>query len=274
MLEKILIIITLSVVEGITEFLPISSTGHMIIVERIINSILFSKEFMNNFLIIVQFGAILAVLVKFFKKLNPFGYDKKHFLLTMNLWFKIIAALIPTVFIGLILDDYISNYFLDNVYVVAASLIFYGILLIIIEKKSPKNNGAYKINSFTKITYREAFFIGTFQCLAMIPGTSRSGATIIGSLLLGISRTIAAEFSFFLAVPTMFGATLLKLVKSGFNFTFEESMFLLLGVLISFIVAYISINWFMNFIKKRKFSYFGLYRILLGIVVFIYFLKF
>lgn len=262
-----LIVIILGIVEGMTEFLPVSSTGHMILVEEFIGNGGLSSKFMESFLIIVQLGAIIAVVIYFWKDLTPFVKDKNAFISRMRLWIKVIVGVLPAAIIGLLLDDYISEYFLGNIFVVATTLIFFGIILIIIEKYY-KAQG--KIDSFGKLSYRTAFIIGFFQCLAMIPGTSRSGATIIGSLLLGLSRGVATEFSFFLAIPTMFGATLLKLVKNGMSFSPLEWQLIGVGSLVSFIVAYLVIKWFMNYIKKRDFIFFGIYRIILGILVLIF----
>lgn len=262
-----LIVIILGIVEGMTEFLPVSSTGHMILVEKFIGSSEFSPKFMESFLIIVQLGAIIAVVIYFWDTLNPFVKDKKEFISKVRLWTKVVVGVLPAAVIGLLLDDYISEYFMDNVFVVAITLIFYGILLIAIEKYY-KTEG--KVNTLGKLSYKLAFIIGFFQCLAMIPGTSRSGATIIGSLLLGLSRSVATEFSFFLAIPTMFGATLLKLLKNGLNFTSLEWQLIGVGSLVSFIVAYLVIKWFMNYIKKKDFVFFGVYRIILGILVLIF----
>lgn len=262
-----LIVIILGIVEGMTEFLPVSSTGHMILVERFIGSEQFSKNFMDSFMIIVQLGAIIAVVIYFWKDLTPFVKDKKILISRVRLWTKVVIGVLPAAVIGLMLDDYISEYFMGNVFVVAATLIFYGILLIVIEKYY-KTSG--KIDNLGKLSYKLAFIIGFFQCLAMIPGTSRSGATIIGSLLLGLSRGVATEFSFFLAIPTMFGATLLKLIKNGLNFTALEWQLIGVGSLVSFIVAYLVIKWFMGYIKKRDFVFFGVYRIILGILVLIF----
>lgn len=263
-MNPFLIVIILGIVEGMTEFLPVSSTGHMILVERFIGSGDFSKSFMDSFLIIVQLGAILAVVIYFWKDLTPFVKDKATFVSRIRLWTKVVIGVLPAAVIGLLLDDYISAYFMDNVFVIATTLIFYGIILIIIEKYYKT---AGKIDTLGKLSYKLAFVIGFFQCLAMIPGTSRSGSTIIGSLLLGLSRGVATEFSFFLAIPTMFGATLLKLVKNGVSFTALEWQLIGIGTLVSFVVAYLVIKWFMGYIKKRDFIFFGIYRIILGILV-------
>lgn len=268
-MNSFLVVIILGIVEGITEFLPVSSTGHMILVEKIIKSSL-SKKFMENFLIVIQLGAILAVVIYFWEKLTPFTKDKEKFVSKMNLWSKIVVGVLPAAIIGFLFDDYISKYFLDNEIIVATMLVVYGVLLIVVEKFF-KTKG--KVNSFEKVTYKLALIVGFFQCLAMVPGTSRSGATIIGALLFGFSREIATEFSFFLAIPTMFGATLLKLLKNGLTFTKLEWQLLGIGSLVAFVVAYIVIKWFMDYIRKRDFVFFGVYRIILGITVlmFIYF---
>lgn len=263
-MNPFLIVIILGIVEGMTEFLPVSSTGHMILVEKFIGNGNLSKNFMDSFLIIVQLGAILAVVIYFWKDLTPFVEDKKALISRIRLWAKVIIGVLPAAIVGLLLDDYISAYFMDNVFVVATTLIFYGIILIVIEKYY-KTSG--KIDTLGKLSYKFAFIIGFFQCLAMIPGTSRSGATIIGSLLLGLSRGVATEFSFFLAIPTMFGATLLKLIKNGLNFTALEWQLIGVGSLVSFVVAYLVIRWFMGYIRKRDFIFFGVYRIILGILV-------
>lgn len=262
-----LIVIILGIVEGMTEFLPVSSTGHMILVEKFIGDGRFSPKFMESFLIIVQLGAILAVVIYFWDTLTPFVKNKKELISRIRLWTKVIVGVLPAAVIGLLLDDYISEYFMGNVFVVATTLIFFGVILIVIEKYYKT---AGKIDTFGKLSYKFAFIIGFFQCLAMIPGTSRSGATIIGSLLLGLSRGLATEFSFFLAIPTMFGATLLKLVKNGMNYTTTEWQLIGVGTLVSFVVAYLVIKWFMGYIKKRDFVFFGVYRIILGILVLIF----
>lgn len=267
-MSPIIVVIILGIVEGLTEFLPVSSTGHMILVERFINSSYFSKEFMDLFLVIVQLGAILAVVIYFWQMITPFVKSKEEFKKKFNLYMKMAVALIPTVGIGLKFEDFISNYFMDNVIVVAATLIFYGIIFILVDTYFKGED--QPIKNMDELSYKKAFVVGTFQCLAMIPGTSRSGATIIGGLLFGLSRAVAAEFSFLLAIPTMFGATILKLYKSSLNFTKEEWIFLGVGTLISFIVAYIVIKWFMGYIRKKNFIPFGIYRIILGILVLLF----
>lgn len=265
-MNPFLIVVILGIVEGMTEFLPVSSTGHMILVEKFIGNGNLSKNFMESFLIIVQLGAILAVVIYFWKDLTPFVKEKNQFISRIRLWTKVIIGVLPAAIIGLLLDDYISAYFMDNVFVVATTLIFYGIILILIEKDYKT---AGKIDTLGKLSYKLAFIIGFFQCLAMIPGTSRSGSTIIGSLLLGLSRGVATEFSFFLAIPTMFGATLLKLIKNGMNYSTQEWRLIGVGTIVSFLVAYLVIKWFMSYIKKKDFVFFGVYRIILGILVLI-----
>jgi len=262
--------IILGVVEGITEWLPISSTGHMILVDEFLK-LKVSPEFMEVFLVVIQLGAILAVILLFWKKIFPFSFDKgvkiKNDIFTM--WFKIVVACIPAAVVGLLWDDQLNALFY-NPTTVAIMLILFGILFIVIENyhkgKLPK------INSLGEITYNVAIMIGLFQLIAAVfPGTSRSGATIVGALLIGVSRTVAAEFTFFLAIPVMFGASALKLVKFGFAFTGNELMLLLIGMVVAFVVSIISIKFLMSYIKKHDFKVFGWYRIVLGILVLAYF---
>ena len=259
------------VIQGITEWLPISSTGHLILANEIpffkLDGI--SQDFFNMFIVVIQLASILAVILIYFKKLNPFtkkGLKKE----TMQMWYKVIIGVIPAAAAGFLLDDFISGYINDNPFVIAAALIVYGILFIVIEnqKKQPK------INSIDNLTYKTAFLIGVFQVLALIPGTSRSGSTILGAIILGTSRTVAAEFSFFLAIPVMFGASFLKLVKYGFAFTKPELFVLAVGFLTSFAVSYFAIKFLVSYIKKHDFKAFGYYRIILGAVVIAYFLIF
>lgn len=261
-----LTVIILSIVEGLTEFVPVSSTGHMILVEKFVKSPEISQNFLNSFLVIIQFGAILAVVCNFWSQLHPFLKDKEQFKERMTLWSKIIVGVIPAGVLGLLFDKKIEA-IMDSTVVVAVALIFYGIIFIVIEDKLKIGT---KVHSLKDISYKLAIAIGFFQCLAMIPGTSRSGATIIGALLLGVSRVVAAEFSFFLAIPTMAGATLLKLVKNGLSFSTLEWQLLILGSVLSFIVAYIVIKWFMDYLKRRTFKVFGYYRIVIGILVLIF----
>mgnify|MGYP000719070162 FL=1 len=262
-------VLLLGIVEGLTEWLPISSTGHMILVNEFIQ-LNVSKEFMEMFLVVIQLGAILAVVVLYFWKLWPFttpskGWIKKD---TWSLWFKVIVAVLPAALIGIPFDDQIDALFY-NYQTVAATLIIYGVLFIIIENRNRHRTPV--ITTFQELSYSTALLIGAFQVLSLIPGTSRSGATILGAMLLGTSRYIAAEFSFFLAIPVMFGASLLKLVKFGFNFTGTEIAILLVGMLTAFVVSILAIKFLMSYIKKNDFKAFGWYRIVLGILVILYF---
>lgn len=263
-------VLLLGIVEGITEWLPVSSTGHMILVEEFIH-LNVSDDFMKMFLVVIQLGAILAVVVLYFQKLWPFtspskGWVKKD---TWSLWFKVLVAILPATIIGIPFDDKIDALFY-NYQTVAFTLILYGILFIVIENRN--KNKAPSVTSFQDLSYPMAFFIGAFQVLALIPGTSRSGATILGAMLLGTSRYIAAEFSFFLAIPVMFGASFLKLVKFGFDFTGAELAILLVGMATAFVVSILAIKFLMGYIKKNDFKAFGYYRIVLGLIVIAYFL--
>ena len=265
-------VLLLGIVEGVTEWLPISSTGHMILVNEFIR-LNVSKEFMEMFLVVIQLGAILAVVVLYFGKLWPFttpskGWIKKE---TWSLWFKVLVAVLPAALIGLPFDDKIDALFY-NYQTVAFTLILYGVLFIVIENHNKGRKP--RVRSFEQLSYPMALFIGVFQVLALIPGTSRSGATILGATLLGASRYIAAEFSFFLAIPVMFGASLLKLVKFGFAFTGTEAAILIVGMVTAFVVSVLAIKFLMGYIKKNDFKAFGYYRIVLGALVIIYFLIF
>ena len=266
---EILKAIFLGIVEGITEWLPISSTGHMILVDEFIKLDV-SKEFLDMFMVVIQLGAILAVLVLYFHKLNPFSrkktlVERKQ---TWSLWLKVIIACLPAAVIGLIFDDKINELFF-NAWTIAITLIVYGVLFIIVEIFNRKRKT--KIRELSQLPYTMAFLIGVFQLLALIPGTSRSGVTIITALLLGASRFVAAEFTFFLAIPVMLGASALKLVKFGFSYTGLEIAILIAGVLTAFLVSVLAIKFLMKYIKKHDFKIFGVYRILLGIAVIIYF---
>ena len=266
---EILKAIFLGIVEGITEWLPISSTGHMILVDEFIKLDV-SKEFLDMFMVVIQLGAILAVLVLYFHKLNPFSrkktlVERKQ---TWSLWLKVIIACLPAAVIGLIFDDKINELFF-NAWTIAITLIVYGVLFIIVEIFNRKRKP--KIRELSQLPYTMAFLIGVFQVLALIPGTSRSGVTIITALLLGASRFVAAEFTFFLAIPVMLGASALKLVKFGFSYTGLEIAILIAGVLTAFLVSVLAIKFLMKYIKKHDFKIFGVYRILLGIAVIIYF---
>jgi len=256
--------ILIGIVEGITEFLPISSTGHMILVDEYLK-LSPDKAFTTAFEVIIQLGAIISVVVFFWKDLWPFAGTPKHKRDTWQLWFKVIVAVIPAIVLGLLFDDTIEARFF-NPQVVAITLIFYGIVLIVLERYNAGKTH-FMFNSVATIPFGLALAIGTFQCLAMVPGTSRSAATIIGAMLLGLSRGAAAEFSFFLAIPTMAGATLLTILKNGLAFDFQQWIVILVGFAVSFLVAYTVIKFFMDFIRRHDFSVFGYYRIILGIIV-------
>lgn len=268
---EILKVIIIGIVEGITEWLPISSTGHMLLVDEFLKMDM-SKAFKDMFIVVIQLGAILAVVVMFWHKMFPFQFkDKSKPIIikeTFSLWFKVAVACIPGAIFAFLFEDFVDSK-LSTPTVIAIMLIFYGILFIIVENWN--KNRTPKTAALTDISYRIAFIIGMFQVLALIPGTSRSGATIIGALLIGVSRVAAAEFTFFLAVPVMFGASLYKLIKFGFNFSGSEIITLLLGMAVAFGISIIAIKFLMGFIKKHDFKAFGWYRIALGIVILGYF---
>lgn len=269
---EILKAILFGIVEGITEWLPISSTGHMILLNEFIH-LGVSEEFYKLFEVVIQLGAILAVVIMYFKTIFPWGFGKtkKDTKDTLNLWGKILVACIPAAIIGILLDDWLDEHLYNSV-VVALALIIYGIAFIIMESKNIGSRSTKKLND---ISYKQALGVGTFQLLSLIPGTSRSGSTILGGLALGLERSVAAEFTFFLAIPVMVGASLLKLLKYILNvgFVFKASELLLLGVgcLVAFIVSILIIKFLMNYIRKHDFKVFGWYRIALGIIVLIYF---
>lgn len=267
---NVLIAIILGIVEGITEWLPISSTGHMILVEEFLHMTV-DKDFMEMFRVVIQLGAIMAVVVLYFHKLNPFSSKKtaKQSRNTLILWSKIIISCIPAGVIGLLFDDLLDKY-LYNYVTVALMLIIYGVLFIFIEKRN--EHVTPKITKLSALPYTTAFYIGLFQVLAMVPGTSRSGATILGGLLLGTSRYVAAEFTFYLAIPVMFGASALKMVKFGLNYTPIEVVILIVGCLVAFFVSVFAIKFLMSYIKKHDFKVFGYYRIVLGVLVLLYFI--
>ena len=281
MIVEILKTILFGIVEGITEWLPISSTGHLILVEQFVKFEQVSPEFWNMFQVVIQFGAILAVVILYWNKIWPFTKDKKKAISNkgilsyfnkdiMNLWGKILVGCIPAAIIGLAFDDVFEALFY-NPFCIAIALIVFGIAFIIIENWN-KNRKTPNKDTNKQITYKDAILIGIFQLIAAIfPGTSRSGATIIGGLLIGLSRANAAEFTFYLAIPTMLGASLLKLVKFGFAFTGMELAILLIGMFVSFVVSILVIKLLMNYIKKHDFKVFGYYRIILGIIVLAYF---
>ena len=263
--------IILGVVEGITEWLPVSSTGHMILVDEFLK-LNVSPEFMEMFLVVIQLGAILAVVILYWKKIFPFTFDNKGMHIekdTFSMWFKIVVACLPAAVVGLLFDDQLNALFY-NPTTVAIMLIVFGILFIVVENY---NKGKRPIiNSLADITYTTAIIIGIWQLIAAVfPGTSRSGATIVGALLIGVSRTVAAEFTFFLAIPVMFGASALKLLKFGFSFTGNELILLVVGLVVAFVVSVIAIKFLMTYIKKHDFKVFGWYRIVLGIIVLAYF---
>lgn len=282
---EILKVIFLGIVEGITEWLPISSTGHLILVEEFVK-LNVSQEFWDMFMVVIQLGAILAVVVLYWKDLWPFRNKKpKHENVTkvekaagvlcrfvkidkMIMWFKILVSCLPAIIIGLPFNDFIEEKF-NNWFVVSVMLIVYGVMFLIVEDYNEKRQAKY--NSISEITWKIALFIGIFQVLSLIPGTSRSGATIIGGILVGASRTVAAEYTFFLAIPVMFGASLLKIVKFGMNFTSWEVVILLVGMVVSFVVSILAIKFLMGYIKKHNFKVFGWYRIVLGIIVILFF---
>lgn len=267
---EILKAIFLGIVEGITEWLPISSTGHMILVDEFIE-LNASAEFKEMFFVVIQLGAILAVVLLYFNKLNPFApsKSKQEKLDTMSIWYKVVVGVLPAAVLGLLFDDWLDEHFY-NYQTVAITLILYGVLFIVIENSNKGKET--KINEFTDLSYKTAFLIGMFQVLSLIPGTSRSGATILGAIILGSSRYIAAEYSFFMSIPIMFGASALKLVKFGFVFTDTEIIILLSGMIVAFLVSVVAIKFLMGYIKKNDFKAFGWYRIILGALVLGYFL--
>lgn len=271
--------ILFGIVEGITEWLPISSTGHLILLEEFVKFENVSENFFSMFEVVIQLGAILAVVVLFIKQIWPFckkgnGYKKSGPLAYVNmdimtLWFKILVACIPAAVVGVLFDDQLDALFY-HWYVVAAALIVFGVAFIVVENW---NEGKQpKVTQLSQLTYKAALIIGVFQLIAAVfPGTSRSGATIVGALLIGISRPVAAEFTFFLAIPVMFGASLLKIVKFGFAFSTVELAALLVAMLVAFVVSVVVIKFLLSYIKKHDFKIFGWYRIILGILVILYF---
>ena len=260
--------VILGVVEGLTEWLPISSTGHMILVDEFIQLDV-SKSFMDMFLVVIQLGAILAVVVLNFEKLNPFSSEKStaEKRETYRLWYKVILACLPAAIIGLMFNKYMEEHFMTAP-VVATTLIFYGIMFILVENYNKKRKPI--VDNLNKMSYKLAFIIGMFQVLSLIPGTSRSGATILGGILFGASRFVAAEFTFFLAIPVMFGASLLKMVKFGFHYSGAEILILIVGMATAFVVSILSIKFLLKYIKNNDFKAFGYYRIVLGIIVIAY----
>ena len=275
---EILKVIFLGIVEGITEWLPISSTGHMILVDEFLR-LNVSAGFKEMFLVVIQLGAILAVPVIFWKRLFPFSKSKtkEENKQIINLWLRVIVGVLPAGIMGLLFDDLIEKYIGSTSeigkYVVAIALIVYGVAFILVEKL--KKDQPYRIESVYDITYKDALIIGSYQVLSLIPGTSRSGSTILGGMLSGVSRTAAAEFSFFLAIPVMLGASALKVLKfvmDGFTATALELALLAVGIVVSFLVSLAVIEFLMSFVKKHSFKVFGVYRIVLGALVLLYFL--
>lgn len=262
MIFEALKVIIYGIVEGITEWLPISSTGHLILLQQFL-PLNVTAEFFEMFKVVIQLGAIIAVLVLYFDKLNPFGTHKNHNerQQTFSIWMKVAIATIPAVLV-FPLDDIVEKYMM-NYYVVAIALVVYGALFIYIERYQR----VVKIATLNDLTYKVAFIIGLAQVLALIPGTSRSGATIIAAVLVGTSRFVATEFSFFLGIPAMFGLSALKLIKFGFNYTIDELFILIIGMLVSFVISMIVIQKLVNYVKRHDFTLFGKYRIALGIVI-------
>ena len=268
-ITEIIKAIVFGIVEGITEWLPISSTGHMILLNELVR-LNMSDAFQEMFLVVIQLGAILAVIITFFKKLNPFSSNRNgnHKKETFQLWLKIFLACIPAGLIGFLFEDQIDELFF-NFKTVAATLIIYGFLFILIERRNKTRNSS--INELSQLNYAAAVMIGIFQMLSLIPGTSRSGATILGAILIGTSRSVAAEFSFFLSIPIMLGASGLKLLKFGFSFSNIEIAVLFAGMITAFLVSAAAIKFLMGYIKKHDFTLFGYYRIFLGILVLLFF---
>lgn len=270
---EILKVILLGIVEGITEWLPISSTGHLILVDEFVK-LGASDAFKEMFNVVIQLGAIMAVVVLYFHKLNPFSPKKSKMEKadTIQLWMKVIVACIPAAVLGILFDDWMEAHF-HNYIVVSLMLVIYGVLFIVVENWNKKNTPA--VTKLSELSYKTALIIGGFQVLSLIPGTSRSGATILGALLIGVSRYVAAEFTFFLAIPVMFGASglkILKFVMEGGGFTGMEATMLIVGCVVAFFVSVLAIKFLMGYIKKNDFKLFGYYRIVLGVLVLGYFL--
>ena len=264
-LIELIKVVIIGIIQGITEWLPISSTGHMILADELLR-LNVSDAFMEMFRVVIQFGSILAVVVLYFHKLNPFAPSKSDVQKrqTWQLWFKVIVGIIPAGIVGVLFDDWLNDH-LYNYVTVAVALIVYGVAFIVIEKirkgKTPR------VDSVDRLDYKTALGVGCFQTLSLIPGTSRSGSTILGAMILGMSREAAAEFSFFMAIPVMLGASLLKMLKFGFSFTSSELTVLIVGVLTAFVVSVAAIKFLTGFIKKHSFAVFGWYRIILGAIV-------
>ena len=264
----IFVSIIMGVIQGITEWLPISSTGHLLLADEFLHMNM-SNEFMNMFKVVIQLASVIAVIVLYFHKLNPFSGRKSHKekMGTIQLWMKVAVACLPSA-VGLLLNDIIDEK-LSTYQVIASTLIIYGILFSVIENRNKRIQA--RTTDLAELTYMTAFAIGWFQVLAMIPGTSRSGATIVGALLIGVARPVAAEFTFFLSIPTMIAASGLKVLKFGFHYTSMEVAVLAIGCIVSFVVSVFAIKFLMGYIKKHDFKVFGYYRIVLGIIVLLYF---
>ncbi len=269
---EVLYALLMGIVEGITEWLPVSSTGHMILLDRLF-TLDFSAAFIELFLVVIQLGAILAVLVYFFNRLNPFSTkktadEKKQ---TYRLWGKVIVGMLPAMVAGVLLKVVYGS-IPDNPFLIAAALILYGVLFIVIERR--QKNRTYRVNTTDELSYKDALLIGAFQALSIIPGTSRSGSTIIGGMLMGVSRTVAAEFTFFMAIPVMAGASFIEVlgfVKDGVSLTGAEIGALIIGIVVSFLVSLFVIRFLMDFVKRHSFEVFGWYRIALGALVIVVF---
>lgn len=262
--------ILIGIIEGITEWLPISSTGHMYLFDEFIK-LNMTDEFKEMFFVVIQLGAILAVILLYWRKLFPISFDNKKFEIkqdTISLWLKVLVGIIPAAIVGIPFEDSIDALFY-NYQVITAALIVYGVLFIILENRN--KNKKSKINSFGQMSYMTAFWIGVFQVLSLIPGTSRSGSTILGAILIGCSREVAAEYSFFMAIPIMFGASLIKILKFGFAFSGQELQILIVGMIVAFVVSILAIKFLVGYIKKKDFKAFGYYRIVLGLILVTYF---
>ena len=268
-LIDILKVIIIAIVEGISEWLPISSSGHMLLLDEFIK-LNMSENFKELFFVVIQLGAILAVIVLFFKKIFPIKTHEKRLILDKNiicLWMKIIIACIPGAIMTVLFDNYIENN-LHTPFVISLMLVIYGIIFILIESLYKKKE---RVHSVEELSYKHSFIIGFFQVLSLIPGTSRSGATIVGALLIGINRSVASEFTFFLAIPVMFGMSFIKLLKLGFIFSVNEVILLLIGTIFAFLVSLLVIKFLINFVKRHDFKIFGVYRIIIGMILLLYF---
>lgn len=266
-LIELIKVVIIGIVEGITEWLPVSSTGHMLILDEFIQMDV-TPEFKEMFIVVIQLGAIMAVVLSFWSKMWPFTLkDKENGIIkkdTFSIWFKVVVACIPGAIVTLLFDDFVEAHF-ETLLVIAIALVVYGIAFILVENTSDKR--VVKVETINDITYKTALMIGMFQVLSIVPGTSRSGATIIGALLIGVSRVAAAEFTFFLAVPVMFGLSLVKVLKFGFAYTSAEVVILLVGVVVAFVVSLLVIKFLMQYIKKHDFKVFGWYRIVAGLAI-------